>query len=341
MDRVLNISYRVDILDRNHVKIGTVKPDIEASVPEITNNINRTIKRTLDGMVLLPADFASVDRLTDRLKVWGTINGVEKPLGVFMWTDAAGSRHSWGVVGNATLVDLNGVLDQPIGRPVGFAEGTSVDNTIRDLALEVGIIQFNLAVTGKLLTSAMNFSSDVSRASIMAQLAGTAGLYSPYFDSSGSLTTKTPPSLSSATLSYSESDGNIHADTILETNDLLSAPNRWVCEVTGANDAPIWSAYDVPASAPHSYANRGFYIVRTVQAGQGVDSVDECYEIAKAAALAEDDTYEWVEFDSMPSHSHDTFDVVKYRGTAYREQEWRLPLKAGVVMHHSLRRHYE
>jgi len=340
MERVYEITYRVDLIDNNFIKLGTIKPDIEASVPTITNNINRSVKRSLDGMVLPAKDFAFVHPLTDRIKVWGTLNGVEKSLGVFMWTDAAGSRHSYGVVGNSTLVDLNGVLDQPIGRPVGFAEGTSVDGAIRDLALEVGIWKQNLAVTGKVLTSSANFASTVSRLSVMAQLAGTAGLYSPFFDDEGALSTKSPPALDSATLSYSEADGNIIADSILETNDLLSAPNRWVCEAVGANDAAIWSAYDLPASAPNSFENRGFYIVSHVEAGQGVDSVDECYEIAKAAALADDSTYEWVEFDAPPNLIHDTFDVVKYRGVTYREQEWRLPLEAKGSMHHSLRRHY-
>jgi hypothetical protein len=114
-----------------------------------------------------------------------------------------------------------------------------------------------------------------------------------------------------------------------------------VCESTGANDSAIWAAYDIPPEAPHSYNRRGFYIVSMVQAGQGVISVDECYTIAKAAALADDATFEWAEFDSVPSHSHDTFDVVNYLGIPYREQEWRLPLRAGSLMHHSLRRHYD
>lgn len=341
MAGIYDISYRFDLVDRNLAKIGELHPNADDSIPTITNNINRTIKRSLDGMVLFPDDFANVNPADERAQVWGTINGVESSLGVFMWTDASGSRHSYGVTGNSTMVDLNGVLDQPMGRPLGYAEGTSVDNAIADLALEVGITSINLANTGKLLTSSATYASDVSRASVMAELAGTAGLYSPYFDAFGVLRTKVPPSLTSGTLSYSEADGNIIADSILESNDLLSAINRWVCEAVGAKDTPLWAAYDLPPSAPNSYANRGYYIVKVIQASQGVDTIDECYEIAKAAALAEDDTYEWAEFDSVPSLLHDTFDIVNYRTVAYREQEWRLPLQASGLMHHSLRRHYE
>jgi hypothetical protein len=339
--RPKTISYRFDVMDQELNKIGEIHPDMEASVPNLTNNINRTIKRSLDGMVLLPGDFANVDPLSDRLKVWGVIDGVENALGVFMWTDASGSRHSFGLVGNSSLVDLNGILDQPMGHPLGCPADSSIDETLRSLALEVGLTRLNLPNTGKIMGQSANFASSISRTQVMAQLAGTAGLYSPYFDGNGVLTAKYPAPLDSGVLSYSEADGNIVADTIIESNDLLSAPNRWVCEVVGANDAPIWAAYDVPASAPHSFANRGYYIVNVIQGAQGIATIDECYEAAKAAALAENDTYEWVEFDAVPDHSHDTFDVVNYRGAPYREQEWRLPLSSAGLMHHSLRRHYE
>jgi len=336
---VYTVSYRMEVVNASLQGLGTINPDLKDSAPTITNNVNRTIKRSLDGMRLLPADFAAVDPLTEFIRVWGTINGVEKPLGVFMWTDASGARRTYGVVGNATMVDFNGFLDQPVGRPLGYAVGTSIDATLYSLAAEVGVQVFNLAVTGKAMTAAANYTASTSRASVMAEIAGMAGLYSPFFNNAGALTTIAPAALTDSVLAYSEGD-NIIDGTIVETNDLLSAPNRYVVEATGANDSPVWAAYDLPPEAVNSYSRRGFYIVHNEQAGQGVTTADECYVIAKAAALADDSTYMWAEFDSIPSHDHDTFDVVKYLGVPYREQEYKLELKAGSVMHHSLRRHY-
>jgi hypothetical protein len=341
VSQVHNIGYRFDLLAQDLSKIGTVTPSKSGSVPNITNNINRAIKRSLDGMVFHPDDFANINPLTDRIKVWGSIDGVEKPLGIFMWTDAAGERHSYGLLGSSTMVDLNGKLDQPVGRPVGWASGASHTGIVTSLAQEVGIDTSAFPNTGTILSSSMNWASDVSRASIMAQVMNMAGWYSPFFNNAGQFTAQEPQPLAPPSLDYSGELGNIASDPApVESNDLLSAPNRWICEAVGANDDPVWGSYDVPPSAPHSFANRGYYIVRTVQAAQGVDTSEECYQAALTAALSDNDTFEWVEFDGVPSHDHDTFDVVSYEGQYYREQEWRLPLSADL-MHHSLRRTYQ
>jgi hypothetical protein len=334
--RIYNVSYSIDLLDQSLAKIGTLQPIGGDQAPVITNNVHRTIKRSLEGLQLLPSDFAAVNPLTDRLKVWGTINGVTKPLGVFMFTDPTLSRFSYGVKALISMVDLNGLLDQPMGRPVGYDEGTNVTSALTTLANEVGIVNIDLAENA--LSSPASFPSSTSRASVMAQLANAAGLYSPFFGNDGYLRTLAPPELTVGELAYHEGH-NIIAGTLQEFTDLLTAPNRWVVESVGANDAPIWSAYDIPAEQPHSYANRGFYITTIVQ-GQGIASTDDAYNMARTLAQSENETYEWAEFDSIPSHDHDTFEVVGYLNTAYREQEWSLPLKASAVMHHSLRRHY-
>lgn len=339
--QVHSIGYRFDLLAADFSTIGTLTPSLSQSVPTITNNINRGVKRSIDGMILDPSDFANINPLTDLIKVWGNIDGVEKPLGIFMWTDASGEQHSYGLIGNSTMVDLGGRLDQPIGRPVGWEKTTTHTSIVTSLAQECGINTSSFPITGTALTSSMNFSSDTSRASIMAQVMNVAGWYSPYFDNNGDFTAKQPQPLTSSSLVYNGDLGNILADPApLESNDLLSAPNRWVCEAVGAHETPIWGAYDVPPSAPHSYQNRGFYVVRTVQAAQGIESSEECYQAALTAALSDNDTYEWLEYDAVPSHDHDTFDVVNYQGQFYREQEWRLPLSPDP-MHHSLRRTYE
>lgn len=336
------LSYRCELLNQNMEVIGEIEPDMGENFPVITNNINRTVKRTIEGLVILPSDFAAIHTLTDRLKIYGTIDGVETPLGVFMFIDQSGVRHTYGVKMGESMVDLGGVLDQPLGSPKGYRRGSAVDTILHDLAAEVGIVSFALTPTGTLLNTSMNFGATVSRAAAMAEVAAVAGLYSPYFNNDGALATMAPPSINDqATLRYSEGD-NIVDGTIEETDDLLTAPNRWVVEVAGGEESQaIWAAYDVPADAPHSYANRGFYIVSVINDSQGLNSYDEAYQRVRAAALADNSTYSWAEFDAIPDHGHDTFDLVEYLGTNFREQEWRLPLKASGVMHHSLRRHYE
>jgi hypothetical protein len=336
------VSYRAVLLNQSLEQIGEITPDQGENVPVITNNINRTIKRSLEGLVILPSDVANIHTLTDRLKIYGTFDGVERPLGVFMWIDQSGSRATYGIKMGESMVDLNGVLDQPLGTPKGYRAGSSIDTIIHDLAAEVGIVSFNLTTTGLLLTSAMNFGATISRAEAMSQVAHVGGLYSPFFNNDGALTTIAPPSIDNrAVMRYSEGD-NIIAGTIEETDDLLTAPNRWVVEVSGSEGtAAIWAAYDIPAEAPHSYYNRGFYIVSVVNESQGISTYEEAYRVVRAAALSDDSTYSWAEFDAIPDHRHDTFNLVEYLGVNFREQEWRLPLYAGAVMHHSLRRHYE
>ena len=333
-------SFKFEVLDKGLNYAGDLHPDANP-VPQIENNINRTIKRTLTNVRLLPSDVAAVDPLTDRVRVSAILQGVTYPLGVFMWVTDPGTLYSYGIIGDNGFVDLTGILDQPLGRPVGYTAGQSTDNAIASLAIEVGISSFNLASTGHTLGKPLSWGPEDSRMSVMSQLANASGCYSPFFNNAGLLTTIKPPALDVSQYEYPLNENSrVVNGTLVISNDRLSSPNRWLATGTGATEAPVWATYTVPASAPHSYENRGFYITRTIQ-GQSFASTDDAYQAARSAALSDDATYEWAEFDAIPDFRHDTFDIVSLDGVLYREQGWRIDLDHKAAMHHSLRKHYE
>lgn len=338
MSQVTTLAHRWDLLDRDLQRIGELTPTLKRQ-PTVVNNINRMIKRSLSGVQFLPSDVSEIDILTNRLQLWVSVDqGAEKSLGIFMWTDSPNQERSYGAISNATFTDLGGMLDQPIGQPWGYPSGYSADTILNDLAAEVGITSISLPNTGYNLPTARTWPSSTSRYQIMNEVAAMAGLYSPYFSNAGVLTAKAPPALELGALDYdSVEGGNVVANSVERSTDVLNAYNRWTVESVGAENALVWASYTVPASAPHSKENRGYWVTRTIQV-QSLTSVQEAYDLAYLAAQGEDSVYEWVEFEAMPNFDHDTFDVVGYNDVAYREQSWTYPL--GSVMHHSLRRHY-
>lgn len=130
-------------------------------------------------------------------------------------------------------------------------------------------------------------------------------------------------------------------DSITATNDLLNAPNRIVV-VSNAGNADnrfeeIVGSYDVPASAPHSIANRGFVIADTVD--MQISTRSQANAIAKSIAVNQRGV-ERVELSTPPDPRHDGYDVVRFDGQLWLEVAWSLPLVEGSQMRHTLQRIY-
>jgi hypothetical protein len=126
------------------------------------------------------------------------------------------------------------------------------------------------------------------------------------------------------------------------TNDLLDAPNRFIVISNGAVSAsaaaiPIVGRYDIPSSAPHSIANRGF-VIPSVEERQ-LDT--QAQADAAARNLGQRQTiFERTTLSTAPDPRHDGYDVIRWQGENWLELGWSLPMAEGAAMTHTMRKSY-
>jgi hypothetical protein len=331
--------FRFDLLNAANVKQGEIHP---VTFVKIDNSTGQAIKRRMSGFKLDPTEAADIDVLTDRVQpVMILENGSEYPLGVFLFADAATTRHSYGNDITATLIDQGLVIGQQLRTTVGVASGTNIGTAIATVAAQAGITSVYVDSTAASLGAPLVWPAGKSSATygkVLADLAALGGFHDPYFSNTGVLTFRalTNPDSITADLTYADG-GRIIAESMTEWNDLLSAPNLYVVVDTASTGNPVTYEYELSADAPHSIARRGFAIPRYVEA-PGIGNVDNALALAQTQALSDVLAWETIHFASPLDPRHDTFDVVAYRGVNYLELGWSMTLAPGGPMEHELKR---
>lgn len=336
-------SVRWDLLDVDLLKVGELHPDRARAVPRITNSTESALKRSVSSVLLPPDESADIDTIAARIRPsWVLQDGSEYPLGVFLFADASRSIFSFGDELSGTLVDQLFILDQELAASLSYPAGTIVTSALEDLAAQAGIVSRHVIPSTQQLSYPVAWKAGTSRLRAMTELATQIGYSSPYFDNTGTLQIVPAPNLATAmpTLTYSKGDvdeGRVYAETIVETDDLLRAPNLYVVIDNSATAGPIVGRYVVPASAPHSIPNRGFAVPRVVDL-QGLTSSSDADAAAQALAAEDGEAFVWATFSAAPDPRHDTFDVVEFLGETYREIGWSLTCAPGGPHTHNLRR---
>lgn len=331
---------RWDVLDRTLTKIGTVTPDAQPAA-RVTLNIAQAIKRTLTGVMLSAGVQEEVDPFGQRLRpVWVLENGAEFPLGVFIFGSMDRIRDEWGLDARVTAVDQTIIVDQAIVYSVGLAAGDDIRAAIlQQLATaNVPVYDVDTRIVEQVATPIL-WPSGTSRLKIVNELAAMAGAFSLYFDNAGTGRIEVIPDETSGPADHEYRAGGRMLPGMVESDDLLQAPNRFLVIDTSNREAPVTGVYDVPDDAPHSFANRGFHVVEVIEE-QGLTSNAAATARAYAAFVEAQGGYQWVQFSSAPDPRHDVFDTVDYLGVRYRERGWTLPLIEGGEMTHDLRRVY-
>lgn len=334
--------FRWDVTDTVGRTIGTLHPEL---APSMSNDTSSGIMRKVTGIRLTPDETADLNPLTDRIKPYHVLDtGDEHPLGVFLCADTQTSVYSYGDRLAGSLVDQGLVLAQEISESIGFDAGTSATSAITSVLERAGFYDVSVSVSTFELGAPLAWpagSSGTTYASILADLCGKAGAYPCYFDNNGTATVRPIEVVDdiTATLDYTDSYSRTTAGSIVESNDLLLAPNRFLAIDTSATDASIFAVYDIPDSAPHSYVNRGFHLTKVVEA-PGVGGVAQALAAAQAAYTGAPQAFATATWSSPPDPRHDTFDIVRFRGSNWLETAWSLECKAGGVMSHKAQRVY-
>lgn len=342
---MVGASFRFDLLDRDRERQGTLAV-MDDATPSIEHNVDRSVKRTLSGLRLSPTESADLNPLSDLVQpIMTTADGIDWPLGVFLFTDFPGKRTSVGVTRDASLQDGGALLEAGIPRTIGLAAGASVRAAVVAYLEEAGVSAYVVPAFGNVVGSPKSWKPGTPWRTVINDLLDPSGFYSPSFDHRGVCQIMTPPSADDAGQaatcvdgSDGESSSRIVEGSIVEDDTTLTAANRYLCIDTTATAAPVVGVYDVPAAAPWSIANRGLVITEQVEA-QGLATVAEAVAAAKMAYLRSRRTAS-ASFSTPPDPRHDLWVVVAYRDAAWRESKWAMSCKPGGNMTHEVRRTY-
>lgn len=331
-------TFRFELVDAVTGYRETVNP-LRDSVPVLSHDTGRTIKRQITGLKFGRVDTANINVISARLEVFMTLAGVDYPLGRYLFNDQVRQRYTSGVISNAAFYDEMIIVDQPI--EVGFAE------TNEAIATAVSTLLTGLPITSIIdpspYTTVGSWAPGTNRGYVLDALAIDGDYFPAWLDNDSVLRMirTFDPAVAVVDFDFDTSNMVIQGSP-LESDDVLSAPNRWVVIGNGAATSaaaltPIVGTYDVPSSAPWSIANRGFVVSRVVS--RQIASQDQATAIAAALGQRQN-VFERIQIATVPDPRHDSYNVIRWQGENWLELAWSLPLIEGSSMSHTARKTY-
>lgn len=346
-------TYEFRLVDgRTGLDRGAITP-MRDSPPSLNHDATATISRRVSGLMLGAEDAERIRPLTDRVEITMVVawpGGTGRwPLGRYVIADDVQALYSQGTIRPVTLLDEMLIVDQEL--EAGYdALGLPVDLAVARLldGLPVG----ELVADGTDQISTNGWSAGSARGTALTELATIGGYLKPWFTHHGAL--RMLRAFEPATVQPAidlDDPPRVVRDSIAVTSELPDAPNRWrvISNDLGgdidtadtdeevADPAPVVGVYDVPSSAPHSIAQRGFVIPTTVDAQ--VRTAEQAYVYARTLAV-QSRTYQQVDLVTPADPRHDGWDVVKFDGLLWLETGWSMSLSPGGDMRHTLRRAY-
>jgi hypothetical protein len=335
--------FRFELCDRELRPIGEVHPDRAGSVPTIENDTSNNTARRLRNLRLLPDEAADIDVIRDRLRVYMVLqNGDEYRLGTFLWGDENRPLRSWGEQHDGDLTDFTYVLDQQVTQAFGWGKGANIALSVVFLMLRAGFSVEDFSPLnedpGRTLADPKAWQPGVTWRTMIDELADLVGFASPWFDRDGLFHFQSAPNpdIDPPTVPAYEDGTRIVADSILYSGGLVTAANDFAVTDSGTDRLRI-GRFQVPASARHSFANRG-YRVGKVESAQGGESQAQLNQAALKLARSQGQAIEVLQFTSTADPRHDTFDVVPALGETWLERAWRLECRSGGPHTHTLER---
>jgi hypothetical protein len=340
----LSHTFRFDVLDSGLGLIGEVHPTRSDRV-QITNRPPGAVKRRMSNFHLTQTEAADIDPVSMRIRpmyVPGD-GSTPEPLGVFLWADASTLRHARGNDHEGTLHDQGLIWGQPIAEGISFESGSSVYDAMFQVCVWAGFPHAQIENTSASFAAPVAWpgSSQNTYYKVLAELAMKhAQFFDPYFNRGGVPILRAPGDLGAVIPSYVYDDdpvtGRIIRDSVVVSNDLLNAPNRYIVLDTSVKPATVLAEYLVPEDAPNSRARRGWYLTKYVEV-QGLASQADAEAVALNMAR-QDRAYEEISFTSTIDPRHDTYDVMRVLDGDYLETEWTMTLGPGGPMAHKGKR---
>lgn len=313
--------------------LGDITPLRSAT---LTHDTSRTIMRQLN-ISLGARDTAAINPLTDRIDVFMVFaNGVEYPLGRYMFTNPSTTFYTSGSLGTYALTDEMFIVDQEL--EVGFSAVGK--NSAVAIAEVMASFPFTLELAGSPFTSMEAWGIGSNRGQVLGSLALSGDYFAPWFgnDKHMHFIRSFDPITQIPDFDF-DAGNKVMRNNIVEDNDILTAPNRFVVISNNAADpsVPAVGRADVPSSAPHSIANRGFVVPATVD----LQLATAEQAVAVAQNLVQRQTvFEKVQLATAPDPRHDSYNVIRWQGSLWLEIAWSMTLAPGGEQTHVLRKSY-
>lgn len=302
----------------------------------LTHDTTKTIKRQLN-LSLGVEDTAAINTIQDRIDVFMVFpNGSSYPLGRYMFTDSSRQKYVNGKLSNVVLSDEMFKIDQPI--TAGITGNSRTAESLIKFALAGQNVEYRLATSGFQVTTNWGIGSNLG--SILESVATVGDYFSPWYGNDTLLhfIRSFDPATQICDFDFDNSNKVVQG-TIIESDNLLTAPNRFIVISNAANDSTqaAFGSYDIPNNAPHSVRNRGFVIadVRTLQ----VPDSKTCAIVAKNIGI-QNTVFEVVNLTTAPDPRHDSYNVIRWQGANWLELGWSMALVEGGTMSHRLRKSY-
>lgn len=342
--RVIRTStFRYDLVSQSGDFIRTL--DVaRSSPPTLGVDIGQPMKRTLRGAVLPFSELDDIDVIKNRVDLVMIINGVDHQLGRYLFTSpseealTAPLLSSDGSIAHLDFVDELLIVDQATTTSYTLVPGASITNFLVSF-LGTLPATFNVVPSGQVVgAEALTWPPATSGLAIVNQLATMLGYTDLYFDNYhvGQLRPMPDPLVDAVSFTV---DGVITRPSFTRENALLDVPNRFIVVGSGSTSTPIVGVYDVPPDAPHSYANRGFYVTYS-ETQQGIQNQTQAGIAAAALGRQRSFAFDTVSFATPIDPRHDHYNVLELERTRYLETSWSYSLIEGAQMHHTARRTY-
>lgn len=340
---------------RTGVRLGEVTP-LRNTIPVLVHNTLNTITRTLTGLNFDRSDTAAMNPLTDRIRPYmmlslpdGSVQ--EFPLGSYMYSAFNREVSTGGDLSANSLFDEMFIIDQQLPAAFstqrsGFFTAASFESLIERLLsplTDEGLITYQIN-GGSIGVIEGAWPAGTSRAKVLSDICTQGGFFQPWFDNNGVM--QIIPSFNPAEqVPDFDFDLNkvVFRDTISYTNDFLEAPNRYVVINSSGTTASGASAsasgyYDIPPSAPWSYANRGFLIPKVVD--QQASRFAPMAKIAQTIAEQEI-VFERTQLSTAPDPRHDSYNVIRWLDANWMEISWSMQMQEGAPTVRTLRKAYQ
>lgn len=314
---------------------------LKTSIPVLTHDTSRTIKRQIMGLFFGVNDTLKFNSLTSRLEVWMLLADMLYPLGRYIPNNQILFKSTAGEQSSVTFYDEGFIVDQEF--PAGFGSLIAGEPLQTTLNRCLSPLPIDFTIEPSPFGGTVSWNAGTRRGYAVEQMAIDGDWYSPWFDHNSIMRFIRAFDPATAIPTFDLDSGNkVFRDRVIQSNDLISAPNRFVvisngASAMGVNGGPVYGTYNVPDSAPHSALNRGFELTKTVD--RQLDNSSQAQAVAENLGRQQI-IFESIELQTAPDPRHDSYDVLRWNGENWLETAWSLPLVEGAQMQHSARRAY-
>lgn len=290
------------------------------------------VRLTLTGLAWTPEEADKFNPTRDALVVSLSIDDTEYSMGYFYATESSRQKDviltEAGDEEDILHIDFGDgfvKLKQSDERPRVGLRGSDPAQIIRELAEAAG---FPVAIANSTsrLGSDVVWSPFTSFIEIINALYPVAGFRAPWADKSGVFRAESAQVIESEVIPLDQLSPVAASIVVSET--YLSAPNRVVVWDDSA-EYPLVGRWEAPASAPHSFANRGYWITESSQQ-QGLQNIEAADQAA--AAIGERLTARTLNAQVFPTSIIDGPTVISYDDSFWLIRRWDLSTAVGAVM---------